>query len=611
MGILEKINTSDDVKALKAEELEPLCQEIRSFLIESISHTGGHLASNLGAVELTVALHRVYDTSRDRVVFDVGHQGYTHKILTGRRDKFSTLRQYGGLSGFLKPYESDDDAFISGHASNSISVAMGMARARTINGDDYNVAAVIGDGAMTGGLAYEGLEDAAGSDEPIVIILNDNKMSISKNVGGMSRALAKMRYRSAYISFKKAYRAIFKKIPILYNINHALKEKLKETVLPTNTFVEMGFEYLGPVDGHNVHELEKALSLAKDMDDRVIVHVVTTKGKGCSYAMEHPDKYHGVGKFNAQTGEIYGGGETFSSVFGETMCRLAEEDRRVFAITAAMSSGTGLTEFEKKFPERFADIGIAEGHATAMAAGMAKQGAIPVFAVYSSFLQRAYDMLIHDVSLQKLHVVFAVDRAGLVGSDGETHNGVFDVDYIGSVPGMTILCPSSFAELRMMLERAVLEETGPVAVRYPRGGEGEFRECCTGNETLIRKGNDITVAVYGTMINEAIKAADALDKKGISAEIVKLNVLKPTDLALTMASLKKTGRLLISEDVCAVGSAGRFILAKAYENGVAIHSARLLNLGEGIVPHGTVEELMREFRVDAQAMIDAAEEMMR
>lgn len=611
MGILEKINTSNDVKILNAEELEVLCEEIRSFLIESISHTGGHLASNLGAVELTVALHRVYDTSKDRVVFDVGHQGYTHKILTGRRDRFSTLRQYGGLSGFLKPYESYDDAFISGHASNSISVAMGMARARTINGDSYSVAAVIGDGAVTGGLAYEGLEDAAGSNEPIVIILNDNKMSISKNVGGMSHALTRMRYRRFYISFKKAYRAVFKKIPFLYNINHAIKEKLKDHILPTNTFMEMGFEYLGPVDGHNVHELEKALALAKDMNDRVIVHVVTTKGMGCEYAMAHPDMYHGVGKFNAKTGEIYGGGETFSSVFGETMCALAEQDERVFAITAAMSSGIGLTEYEKRFPERFVDIGIAEGHATAMAAGMAKQGAVPVFAVYSSFLQRAYDMLIHDVSLQKLHVIFAVDRAGLVGNDGETHNGVFDVDYIGSVPGMTILCPSSFAELRMMLKRAVLEETGPVTVRYPRGGEGEFKSCCTGDETLLRKGSDITLVAYGTMINEAIKAAGTLDEKGISAEIIKLNVIKPTEIKLVMSSLKKTGRLLISEDVCAVGSVGRFILAKAYENGVIINRAKLLNLGEGIIPHGSVKELMRDYKIDADAIIEAAEVMMK
>ena len=602
MSILDKINSSDDVKKLNADELRPLCDELRSFIIESVSHTGGHLSSNLGTVELTVALHRVYDTAYDRIVFDVGHQSYSHKIITGRKEAFSTLRQHGGLSGFPKPYEKDDDAFIAGHASNSVSVALGMARARTLAGADYDVAAIIGDGALTGGLAYEGLANAAASGEPMVIILNDNNMSINENVGGMARMLQDMRVKPGYISFKRWYREVFSTLPVLYRFNHKIKEWLKARLLPGNTFGEMGLYYLGPVDGHDVNKLETVLRWAKDMREPVLLHVVTTKGKGCTYAEERPDMYHGVGKFDPQTGELEKSGDSFSSKFGEYLCAFAEQNKMIAAITAAMAGGTGLDGFAKRFPDRFFDTGIAEGHATAMAAGMAKQGAMPVFAVYSSFLQRGYDMLIHDVALQKLHVVFAVDRAGLVGSDGETHHGVFDVSYLCSVPGMTILCPASFTELRDMLRYAVDEINGPVAVRYPRGGEGEYRASSLGPEQIIRSGSDVTLVCYGTMVNQALSAAAILEKQGVSAEIVKLGIIKPNSFELTLNSLKKTGRLLMAEEVCAPGSVGEQLAAAVAESRVPLKGIKLLNLGDGIVTHGSVQELLRDYGLDGEGI---------
>ena len=468
MSILEKINSSNDVKKLSPEELVPLCEEIRAFLVSSVSKTGGHLASNLGTVELTVALHRVYDTARDRIVFDVGHQSYTHKILTGRREAFSTLRQYGGISGFPKPYEAPDDAFIAGHASNSVSVALGMAHARTISGGDYDVCAVIGDGAMTGGLSFEGLSNAAQSGEPMVVILNDNNMSIAENVGGAAKMLQSMRVKPGYLNFKRRYRKIFLHLPLLYRFNHAIKEWVKSHLIPDDVFSEMGFYHLGPVDGHDVRMLENVIRWARDMHAPVLIHVLTKKGKGCPYAESDPERYHGVGPFDPLTGALTPEGESFSSRFGDALCRFAETDEKLTAITAAMSGGTGLEGFAARFPTRFFDIGIAEEHATAMAAGMAKQGLLPVFAVYSSFLQRSFDMLIHDISLQQLHAVFAVDRAGLVGRDGETHQGSFDVSYLSAVPGMTIYSPASFAELDSMLALALYSCTGPVATAAAR-----------------------------------------------------------------------------------------------------------------------------------------------
>ena len=610
MSILERINSSNDIKKLPEEELEPLCQELRDYMISSISRTGGHLASNLGAVELTVALHRVYDTSRDRVVFDVGHQSYVHKIITGRRDSFCTLRQHGGLSGFPKPYESEDDAFIAGHASNSVSVALGMARARTLSHADYDVAAIIGDGALSGGLAYEGLANAAASGEPLVVILNDNNMSINENVGGTAHLLESLRVRPGYISFKRWYRDVFTKLPGLYKFNHAIKEWLKKRLLPGNVFSGMGMYYLGPVDGHDITKLETVIRWARELRKPVLVHVVTKKGKGYKYAEEHPEKFHGVGRFDIETGELHDSGDCFSAKMGESLSRLADNDGRIIGITAAMSSGTGMDVFSVAHPDRFFDVGIAEGHAVSMAGGMAKQGMVPVFAVYSSFLQRGYDMLIHDVALQNLHVVFCVDRAGLVGSDGETHHGVFDVSYLSSVPDMTVLCPASYAELETMLRAAIYDINGSVAIRYPRGGEGKYTACNTAPETLLREGVDITLVCYGIMTNEVLDAAERLAAEGISAEVIKLSMIKPPDFDLVMRSLRKTRKLLISEDVCEAGCVGSRILEEAAINEIHVRAAKLLNLGEGIVPHGTVAELLHDFGLDADGIVSAAMEMM-
>ena len=609
MSILESISCSEDVKKLPEGSLEALCGEIRSFLIENISKTGGHLASNLGAVELTVALHRVYDSAKDRIVFDVGHQSYVHKILTGRREAFSTLRQYGGISGFPKPCEAVDDAFVAGHASNSVSVALGMAKARTLQGQAYSVAAVIGDGAMTGGLAYEGLTNAAASGEPMVVILNDNNMSIDPNVGGTASLLQRMRVRPGYFEFKRFYREAFSHAPGLYHFNHNVKEWVKSRVLPDNMLSALGMEYMGPVDGHDIRQLECVLRWAKEMQKPVLVHVLTKKGKGCPYAEAHPELYHGVGPFDPVTGEIQKSGACFSEVFGENLCAMAERDKKIVAITAAMASGTGLDQFARRFPGRFVDAGIAEGHAVAFAAGMAKQGMTPVFAVYSSFLQRGFDMMIHDVSLQGLHVVFGVDRAGIVGSDGETHHGIFDLSYLGTVPGMQILCPASFAELREQMEMAISEMQGPVALRYPRGGEGEYQTASREEEQLIREGSDVTIVCCGVTVNEALAAARILENRGISAEIVKINLITQKDYPVTLASLQKTGRLIAAEEVCAAGCLGSRILSQACEKRIPFQAARLLNLGKGIVAHGDRKLLMRDAGIDAESIASAAAEL--
>ena len=610
MNVLNRIDSSADIKALSEEELKTLADEMRVFLVESVSKTGGHLASNLGAVELTLALHRVYDTAVDRIVFDVGHQSYVHKIITGRRDRFGTLRQYGGISGFPKPREADDDAFIAGHASNSVSVAVGMAKARTLCGEHYDVACVLGDGALTGGLAYEGLAAAAASGEPMVIILNDNNMSIDPNVGGTAHLLQSMRIRPGYIRFKRLYRDAVSRTPGIYAFSHEVKEFLKERLLPVNMFSAMGLNYLGPVDGHSLKDLESVLRLARDMEEPVLVHVLTKKGKGCAFAEEHPEIYHGVGPFDPNTGEIKDTGRSFSDCFGETLCGIAGQNPRVVAVTAAMTLGTGLEGFAKRYPDRFQDVGIAEGHATAMSAGMAKQGMIPVFAVYSSFLQRGFDMLIHDVALQQLHVVFAVDRAGLVGSDGETHHGIFDVSYLRTVPGMKIFCPASFAELQVMLKTAVCETEGPAAIRYPRGGECGYGALHPEKEAVLQQGSDLTLVTYGTMICEVQRAAGILKERGISAEVIKLGEISGEDFPLVLASLEKTGLLLTAEEVCEAGCLGTVLSALAAEKGIALQSS-MLNLGGGIIPHGGRAQLLMDYSLDAASIAARGEELVR
>ena len=605
----EQLNTLTDLQA------KLLCDQLREQIIDSVSKTGGHLASSLGVVEATVAVHRVFDLENDRLVFDVGHQCYAHKILTQRGGQMDTLRKLGGLSGFPKPREHRADAFIAGHASNAVSVALGMARARTLNGENYSVLAMLGDGAMTGGLAYEGLSDAGQSGEQLVVILNDNGMSITKNVGGVARHLAQQRLKPQYLQFKKVYKRVTGATAVgrgLYRFTHNAKQAVKNAVLHCSMFEDMGFTYLGPVDGHDVNYLTRLLRYAKELNCPVLLHIKTVKGKGYPPAEKEPDRFHGVGPFRVEDGTpLYPGGEGFSSVFGETLCQLARERDDVAAITAAMPDGTGLVGFSREFPDRFFDVGIAEGHAIAMAAGMAKQRAVPVAAIYSTFLQRAYDMLIHDVAIQGLHVVLCVDRAGLSGEDGETHHGVFDAAYLSSVPGMKIYCPASFEELRAMLRYAVEKCRGPVAVRYPKGGEGEFRALCgVEGASVIRPGTDVTIAAYGTMVNEALEAARLLEEKGRSAQVVKLNSIAPLDVDTVAACAQKTGTLVVAEECVDAGCVGRRLAAEFALRGAAGVRLALVNLGDRFVQHGTVAELRQLCGIDGASVCRRALEVM-
>ncbi len=613
--ILSKINTGTPVRELSQEELEPLCGEIRSFLIEHVSKTGGHLASNLGLVELTVALHRVFDTSRDRLVFDVGHQCYPHKLLTGRMDQFSALRQYGGLSGFPKPEESVHDAFVAGHASTSVSAALGMARARTQLKEDYSVIAVVGDGALTGGLVYEALNDAGQSGEPLLVILNDNGMSIDKNVGGVGRYFSHLRLKPRYHRMKSRYHRVILRIPggkTLYRFFHRIKTAVKNALLPGSMFENMGFTYLGPTDGHNLKELCDLLEMGRQLRRPVLLHIRTVKGKGYLPAQEHPERFHGVSPFDPATGmPLCPGKETFSHVFGETLRELAREDSRICAVTPAMAHGTGLVDFQQEFPDRYFDVGIAEEHAVTMAAGMAKQGLRPVCAIYSTFLQRAYDMLAHDVCLQRLPVLFAVDRAGIVGEDGPTHNGVFDVGFLCQMPHMTVYSPASFAELRHAL-RLAMETDGPVAVRYPRGGEKGFSDDTMDRATaVIRPGTDITLMCYGRMTGPCLAAAELLADRGIQAEVVKINRLKPLDLEPVRLSAAKTGRLFSAEEGLPVGSIGQQTAAALVQMGAAPAKLRLLYPSDGYLPHGDLDSLLRDCRMDPEGIAGLVEEECR
>lgn len=611
--ILERISTPADVKTLNGAELKILCEELRRFLVESVARTGGHLASNLGAVELTVALHRVYDTEKDRLVFDVGHQCYVHKLLTGRRELFGTLRQLGGLSGFPKPEESVHDAFVAGHASNSVSVALGMARARTLMGEDYGVAALIGDGALTGGLAYEGLNDAGASGEPMVVILNDNGMSIDPNVGGVATHLSRLRLRPGYYRFKKSYRAVLEHIPggkRIYRVNHRIKSGIKKAIYPCSMFEDMGFTYLGPVDGHNVEQLCTTLAWAREMDCPVLLHVRTVKGKGYTPAETQPERSHGVSPFDPAVGPDLGRSVDFSYILGHELVEMAGRNRRICAVTAAMAEGTGLQEFASAWPMRFFDVGIAEGHAVAMSAGLAKQGMIPVFAVYSSFLQRGFDMLLHDVALQGLHVVLAVDRAGLVGSDGPTHHGCQDVGYLTQIPGMTVLCPACFDQLKEMLHWAVGAE-GPVAVRYPRGGEGRQYPAWNGEgASLLRPGEDVTLVSYGTLTDEILTAAELLEEKGVSAEVIKLHRIAPLEAGPVAESVRRTGRLLVLEDCNENGSIGQQLASALVRAGVLPRTMVLKNLKNAFALQGSVSQLRKLLGLDAGGVAAAVLEML-
>lgn len=616
--ILETIHSPADVKKLNHDQLPLLCQELRTFLVENVARTGGHLASNLGVVELTVALHRTFDTATDRLVFDVGHQCYVHKILTGRRESFQTLRQTDGLSGFPKPRESQHDAFIAGHASNSVSVALGMARARTLQGKDYNVIALIGDGALSGGMSFEGLNDAGASGERMIVILNDNGMSISRNVGGLSGYLGKLRTAPEYFALKRRYRQILGESAAgkrIYRASHRVKMAVKKSLMPDATvFENMGFTYLGPVDGHDLEQLDTVLSWAKDLSGPVLVHVDTRKGKGYSPAEEDPSRFHGIGPFDSETGLSVGGSAPgFSGVFGRELTALAAEDPRICAITAAMRDGTGLNGFAKAYPHRFFDVGIAEGHAVAMAAGLASQGMVPVFAVYSTFLQRGFDQLLHDVALEQLHVVFAVDRAGLVGADGETHHGCFDPIYLSLVPGMTVLCPASLAELRAMLRQAIYDFDGPVAVRYPRGGEGAYTGAADTHSPAVtlRQGSDCTIVTYGVLVNQALAAAELLEQKGIRAEVVKLNRISPLTEQETAELLGSRRCLLVLEDSLAAGCVGERLEALLAQAGCRPDRLILRNLGGSVPDHGSTERLYERCGLDSRSLAETLEEALQ
>ena len=623
MEILQKINGHEDLLRLNDGERVQLCREIREFLITNVSQTGGHLAGNLGAVELTVAIETVFNTMVDRLVFDVGHQSYVHKLLTGRRADFPHLRQFGGLSGFPKPSESPSDAFIAGHASSSVSIALGMARARTLLGEDYHVIALMGDGAATGGMAFEGLNDAAVSHEPMIIILNDNEMSIGKSEGGLSRHLSRIRSSENYLHAKRRYREVIKKLPggeRIYIASSKLKNRLKRFLLPATMFENMGLTYLGPVDGHNLPGLISLLRSARDMKEPVLVHVVTKKGCGYPFAEADPAKYHGIGKFDPVTGKKLGPKvRTFSDSFGDTMLELASRDPRVCAITAAMPGGTGLLGFMHRYPKRYFDVGIAEEHAVSMAGGLAKQGMIPVAAIYSTFLQRSFDQILQDVCMLHLHVVLAIDRAGLVGDDGPTHHGVFDVGFLRMAPGMLILAPVNFAEQRDMLCWAVESYDGPVAVRYPRGTEGSYRESGwqgffglekRGVVRCHRKGTDVTLLTYGSMLENVLEAAELLEKKGLSVCVLRLLTLSVFPVEQILREMAP-GRPLIVAEETAAGSGIREALASQLREVDAACRVTGLDLGKDYVPGGSMKELYHFCGLDGGAIAAFAEEVLR
>ena len=613
--ILDRIKGPEDVRRLTYKQTEILAEEIRRFLIETTSRTGGHLASNLGVVELTIAMYRVFNFPEDKVVWDVGHQSYTHKLLSGRKSGFDELRQYGGMSGFPKRRESEYDAFDTGHSSTSISAALGIAQARDLLGQDYKVISVIGDGALTGGMAYEALNNAGQRKTNFIIILNDNNMSISRNVGGMHTYLTELRADAGYHQLKKSVQERLERIPVVGNsmVDGIIKTKnsIKQLVIPGMLFENMGITYLGPVDGHDIRQMVRILKEAEKIDHTVLIHVLTKKGKGYDPAERHPEAFHGVNPFDIMTGQPLDQKKTvtYTGTFSEELCRLAAEDEKIVAVTAAMPDGTGLKRFSEEFPDRFFDVGIAEQHAVTSAAGMAAAGLKPVVAVYSSFLQRAFDQIMMDVCLQELPVVFCIDRAGLVGSDGESHQGLFDISFLGAVPGMTVLCPASFAELHNMLDYALHSVAGPVAVRYPRGGEGVYTDCIMRAESVIREGTDLSIVCYGTMINEALAAAEKLAVQGISAEIIKLGIVFPNDYELCLASLLKTKRLLAAEEVCGAGCIGQRILAACAEKEIHLKAVKLLNLGDGIIPHGTVQELRHDYGIDADEIVRSSAEL--
>ena len=610
--ILDEIENPKDLKKLNIKEKEELAKEIRKEIINTVSKTGGHLASNLGVVELTIALHSVFNMPEDKIVWDVGHQTYVHKMLTGRKEKISTLRQLNGIAGFPKAKESEYDSFDTGHSSTSISAALGMARARDLQNKENHVIAVIGDGALTGGMALEALDDAGNSKTRLIVVLNDNEMSISKNVGGISRFLTRIRTKRFYKKSNNFIRKILEKVPVfgpfVIHIARRIKYSIKQLMIPNMFFEDLGFKYLGPVDGHDIERVEWILNLAKKEKEPVVVHIITKKGKGYKPAEENPDRFHATSSFEKETGEPKKEKQKdYSKVFGDKLVSLAKENEKIVAITAAMADGTGLSKFKNKYPERFFDVGIAEQHALTMAAGMAKEGFIPVVPIYSSFYQRAFDQVIHDICLQNLPVVMCVDRAGLVGQDGETHQGIFDLSFFSIIPNITIMAPKDFKELEQMLEYAINLKT-PVVIRYPRGGESKevkfekHEEIKQGKAEILKEGKDVTIIAIGRMVEKAVKVANILEQEEKSVEIINARFLKPLDKNTIINSINKTKNVITIEDNILTGGLASHIENLIVEN--ELQEVKLQSYGwkDEFIKHGKVEELEKIYGLDEETI---------
>lgn len=616
-SILNQIHSTEDIKKLDEGELKLLCKDLRKFLLQKVSKTGGHLASNLGVVELTVALEYCFNLPADKIVWDVGHQAYIHKILTGRKERFDTLRQLDGLSGFPKPRESDCDAFAAGHSSTSISAALGLAKARDMMGGKEHVIAVIGDGSMTGGLAYEALNNAGREHTRLIVILNDNQMSIDTNVGAMSKHLSILRTSYQYRGWKDAVKQFRDTVPVIgegtYQALKCVRDGAKMLLTGGALFEQMGFKYIGPVDGHDLPEMIDLLQGVKEMNRPVLIHVKTIKGKGYPYAEERPWDYHGVSAFDLKTGKALSkGGKSWSAVFGEKMVEIGKKNPKVAGITAAMCSGTGFDGFRKAFPRRFFDVAIAEQHGTTFAAGLAKGGVIPVFAVYSSFLQRAYDQLIHDVCMENLHVVFAIDRAGIVGADGETHQGVFDLSFLSHIPNMTVLSPKNAWELSEMLDFAVNQWNGPIAVRYPRGtAETAFAEntepITYGKAELIADGEKIAILAEGHMLKAAAEAAEMLKADGYQPMLVNMRFIKPIDPVMLWNAAKKCEWIVTVEDNVRVGGMGANILEYYAARGIQRNILQLA-FPEKYIEQGTQAQLFERYGLDAAGIYESIKE---
>ena len=618
--MLEKINSQQDLKKLTLEEKKILAQEIREYILDIVSKNGGHLASNLGVVELTIALHSVFDVPKDKIVWDVGHQTYVHKILTGRKEELKTLRKLDGIAGFPKTNESESDCFNTGHSSTSISAALGMARARDIKNEHNSVLAVIGDGALTGGMAIEALNDAGYSRSKITVILNDNEMSISKNVGGLNMFLSKLRTKKLYTKSNVSAKKIILKIPVVgrpfVRLVQRAKRSIKQLIIPKMFFEDIGFRYLGPVDGHNIQELENILRLSKQVDTPVLIHVLTKKGKGYEIAEKNPDKFHSISPFNVETGETKKAkSKDYSAVFGEKLVSLAEKNDKIVAITASMKDGTGLTKFQKQFPKRFFDIGIAEQHAVGLAAGMAKAGMIPVVPIYSSFYQRAYDQVIHDVAIQNLPVIMCVDRAGIVGADGETHQGLLDMAFFRLVPNLTIMAPKNFKELEKMLEFAV-NLNKPVVIRYPRGGEDsidintnlEIRE---GKAEILKDGTDITIVAIGKMVSRAYRVADKLKQNNIDAQVINARFLKPFDNNTVKNAIEKTKAVVTIEDGTIINGLATTVNELVINENLLGIKIKNFAYPDIYVKHGSVEELEKIYGLDEENITEKIEKMLK